>query len=101
VPAPGVCAPWTGFTKTASSVILLTSGTGCMSSTGKVLTVSVSSADPSYLGAGQLGSDYIQLCPTGSTGCALSHGSDQGTFGGSATEEVCTGTLLHLPATHG
>jgi hypothetical protein len=100
VPGPGVCVPWTGFTRTAGTVILFTSGTGCLSSTGEVLTVSVSSQDPAYLGAGRLGSDYIQLCPTGAKGCALSHGSDQGTFGGSAKEETCTGTLLHLPPTH-
>jgi hypothetical protein len=100
VPTAGVCTPWSGFTKTASTVVLITSGTGCMSSSGKVLTVSVSSQDPSFLGATKLGPDYIQLCPTGATGCALGSGSDQGTFSGSAKEEVCTGTLLHLPATH-
>jgi hypothetical protein len=100
LPAAGVCTPWMGFTKTASSVILVTSGTGCLSSTGSVLTVSVSSQDPSYLGAGQLGSDYIQLCPTGSKGCALGSGTDQGTFSGSAKEEACSSTLLHLPPTH-
>jgi len=46
VPAEGNCTPWSGFTKTASTVILTTTGTGCLSSDGKALTVSVSSADP-------------------------------------------------------
>ena len=63
LPDAGKCKPWSGFTKTASTVILTTTGTGCLSSDGKALTVSVSSADPAFLGAGQLGSDYIQLCP--------------------------------------
>lgn len=61
VPAEGNCTPWSGFTKTASSVILTTTGTGCLSSDGKALTVSVSNADPSFFGAGQLRADYIRL----------------------------------------
>lgn len=59
VPAAGACTQWSGFTKTASSVILMTHGNGCLSSDGKILTVSVSSADPSFLGSGQISSDYI------------------------------------------
>jgi hypothetical protein len=51
VPAAGNCKPWSGFTKTASTVVLTTTGTGCHSSDGKVLTVSVSSADPDFFGA--------------------------------------------------
>src|ERR1700689_511791 len=99
VPTEGNCTSWSGFTKTASSVILTTSGTGCLSSNGKVLTVSVSSADPGYLGGGQLGSDYITLCPKGVRGCPLS-GEDVGAFGGTAEPETCTTSLLELPATH-
>ncbi len=99
VPAVGNCIPWSGFTKTASTVILTTTGTGCLSSNGKVLTVSVYSTDPAFLGAGQLGSDQITLCPVGVTGCPVS-GSDQGQFGGTAAPETCTGKLLNLPATH-
>ncbi len=99
VPAAGTCVPWSGFTKTASTVILMTSGTGCLSTNGKVLTVSVSSADPSFLGAGQLGSDYITLCPAGVTGCPIS-GADQGAFAGTAEPETCTTKLLTLPPTH-
>jgi len=99
VPAEGNCTSWSGFTKTASSVVLITSGTGCLSSNGKVLTVSVFSADPGYLGGGQIGSDFIQLCPAGVTGCPIS-GSDQGAFGGTAKPETCTSSLENLPATH-
>ena len=100
VPADGTCTPWSGFTKTASSVILTTSGTGCLSSDGKVLTVSVSSADPSFFGAGQIQSDYIQLCPAGVKSCPIGGGRDSGEFGGPAAPVTCSSSLLHLPATH-
>src|ERR1700689_4428791 len=65
MPSVSSCTPWTGYTKTASSVVLMTNGTACLSSDATVLTVSVSSADPSYFGAGKIVSDYIQLCPKG------------------------------------
>jgi hypothetical protein len=97
VPADGNCVPWSGFTKTATSVILTTTGTGCLSTNGKVLTISVISTDPSFL---TLGSDYITLCPAGVTGCPLGEGTDQGAFAGTAEPETCTTKLLNLPATH-
>ena len=100
VPAAGTCTPWAGFTKTASTVVLSTTGAGCLSSNGKVLTVSVSSADPSYLGSGQIASGYIQLCPAGVKSCPLSSGTDSGGFGGTAVPVTCTSSLLELPATH-
>ena len=75
-------------------------GTGCLSSNGKVLTVSIFSTDPSSLGAGQIGADYIQLCPAGVTGCPLGEGTDQGEFSGVAEPETCTPKLLTLPALH-
>jgi hypothetical protein len=98
VPSDGNCIPWTGFTKTASTVVLTTFGTGCLSSNGLTLTVSVSSADPDYLGGGNLGSDYIQLTRK-STSASFS-GEDVGAFGGSAKPTTCTSSLLSLPATH-
>ena len=99
VPAEGVCVPWSGFTKTASTVVLTTSGTGCLSSDGKVLTVSVSSADPSFLGAGNIGSDYIRLSRSGSKG-SFTSGTDNGEFGGSAEPVTCTSSLENLPSSH-
>ena len=99
VPAEGTCTPWTGFTKTASTVVLITSGTGCLSSDGKALTISVSSADPSYLGEGQIGSDYIQLSRKSSSG-SFTSGEDTGAFGGSAEPVTCSTSLLTLPSTH-
>jgi|ERR1700722_6868854 len=99
VPAQNACTTWSGFTKTASSVILSTSGGACLSSTGKTLTVSVSSADPDFFGADSMHSDYIQLTRSSSTG-SFTGGSDQGEFAGSADQVTCTSSLLTLPDSH-
>jgi hypothetical protein len=98
LPDDGKCKPWSGFTKTASTVILTTSGAACLSSTGKTLTVSVSSADPDFLGTNPA-SDYIQLTRTSSTG-SFTGGTDQGQFAGSADQVTCTSSLLSLPDIH-
>jgi hypothetical protein len=50
VPAKNKCAAWSGWTKTASTVILNTSGAACLSTSGKTLTVSVFSVDPAFFG---------------------------------------------------
>jgi hypothetical protein len=97
VPAQNKCTPWSGFTKTASTVILNTSGAACLSSTGKTLTVSVSSLDPAF--STSPASDYIQLTRASSTG-SFSGGTDQGQFGGSADQVTCTSGLLSLPDSH-
>jgi hypothetical protein len=99
VPAEGACAPWSGFTKTATSVILTTYGTGCLSSDGKALTVSVSSSDPDYLGVGSAELDYIRLSRQESKG-SFTSGNDQGEFGGPAEAVTCTSALEHLPSSH-
>jgi hypothetical protein len=100
LPTAGNCKPWSGFTKTASTVIATSTGTGCLSSDGKVLTVTVFSTDPAYFGAGQFGSDQIMLCPAGATGCPIGGGADSGSFGGTAQPQACTTKLLNLPARH-
>jgi hypothetical protein len=98
VPAENKCTAWSGFTKTASTVILLTNGAACLSTTGKTLTVSVSSVDPDFLGTTPA-SDYIQLTRTSSSG-VFTGGSDQGEFSGSADQITCTSSLLSLPDVH-
>ncbi len=98
VPSDGKCTPWSGFTKTADTVILTTTGTGCLSSDGKALTVSVSNADPEFIGANALVSDYIVL-RRGNSKEKFS-GEDQGYFGGAAEPESCSSSLLSLPSTH-
>src|ERR1700760_3540137 len=41
LPDANKCTPWTGYTKTATTVILTTDGTACLSSDSKAITVSV------------------------------------------------------------
>jgi hypothetical protein len=100
VPAGGGCTPWSGFTKTASTVILTTSGAACVSSDGLKLTLSLSSADPDFLGAGSQASDYIQVTRASVTAPFTNGGTDQGEFSGSAEQVSCTSSLLSLPSTH-
>ena len=97
VPAKNGCTSWSGFTKTASTVILNTSGAACLSTTGKTLTVSVFSADPQFFANPQ--ADYIQLTRASATG-TFTGGSDQGQFSGSANQIPCTSSLLTLPDSH-
>jgi hypothetical protein len=98
LPDPSKCTPWTGYTKTASTVILTTSGTSCVSSDNKAMTVSVSSADPWFLGSGQIASDYIQF--TRSDATQPFTGYDYGYFSGSAAPLSCSSDLLTLPSSH-
>ena len=99
LPTANKCTPWAGFTKTATTVIAIATGTGCLSSNSKVLTLSIFNTDPAFFGAGSSVSDQITLCPEGVITCPIS-GQDQGNFGGSAAEETCTAALLKLPQTH-
>ena len=99
LPTEGKCNPWSGYTKTGATVILTTSGTSCLSSDSKALTVSLSSADPDYFGGGgALGVDYIQLSREAATEPFT--GQDSGYFAGSAEPVSCTSDLLTLPSYH-
>ena len=98
MPDASKCTPWTGYTKTATTVILITSGTACLSSDSTVLTVSVSSAGPNFLGVGVQKADYIKLSRTTATNPFS--GQDLGYFAGSAAPTSCTSDLLTLPASH-
>jgi hypothetical protein len=97
-PEASKCNPWTGYTKTSASVIFTTSGTACLSSDSLALTVSVSSADPDFLGVGAVANDYIKLARTSATDPFS--GSDIGYLMGSAEQTSCTNDLLSLPAIH-
>jgi hypothetical protein len=98
LPAASKCSPWTGYTKTASTVILMTSGTSCLSSDNTALTVSVTSADPSFFGAGTIVGDYIQMSRPDAT--EPFSGYDYGQFAGTAAPVSCTSELLTLPSAH-
>ena len=105
LPAKNQCAAWSGFTKTASTVILISNGTGCLSNSGRVLNLSIFSTDPQFFGVGpaQYAWDSIEMCPTGVTGCPLTgqDTSSTNTLGGGIAEEVtCTASLLRLPEMH-
>lgn len=101
MPTAGICKPWSGFTKTATSVIANSTGTACLSGDGKVLTVTVFSTNPSWFGPGGFGSDHIQMCLAGVANCPIGGGTDQGSFGpGPAAPQTCTTNLLRLPAIH-
>jgi len=101
LPAAGVCAPWAGFTKTASSVIAISTGTACRSSDGKALELTISSTDPSFLVSGVIGSDHIRFCPGGAANCPFGGGFGTGTFSnGGAEAQTCTSALVKLPAIH-
>jgi hypothetical protein len=98
LPEASKCTSWSGYTKTASTVILTTSGAACLSSDSTALTVSVSSADPDFVGAGNFVVDYIKMSRTSATDPFA--GQDAGYFTGSAEPTSCTSDLLTLPAYH-
>jgi hypothetical protein len=101
LPAAGICLPWSGLTKTASSVVAIATGTGCRSTDGKVLELTISSTDPAFLGSGVSGSDHIKFCPAGAATCPFGGGTGTGTFSsGSAVRQACTTSLVKLPAIH-
>jgi hypothetical protein len=99
VPSENGCKPWSGFTKTAGTVVLITTGTACLDTDGKVLTVALSSADPAFVGATNVALDYITLKRSKSSGTFTS-GNDNGYFNGSADQITCTSSLESLPASH-
>ncbi|MGC2402055.1 MAG: hypothetical protein WA510_19820 [Acidobacteriaceae bacterium] len=97
LPTEGKCNPWSGYTKTADTVVVTTSGTSCLSSDSVALTVSVTSQSPDWFGPKELGIDYIQLTRANSTEPFT--GWDTGYFAGTAAPVTCTSSLLTLPST--
>jgi hypothetical protein len=98
LPEANKCVSWNGYTKTSATVIFTTGGTACLSGDSTALTVSVSSADPDFLGVGAVANDYIKLSRTSVTDPFS--GSDIGYLMGAAEETKCTSDLLSLPAYH-
>ena len=98
LPTASKCSSWTGYTKTASTVVAMTGGTACLSSDNSALTVSVTSADPSFFGSGTIVGDYIQMSRPDITEPFT--GYDYGYFAGTAAPVSCTSDLLTLPSSH-
>ena len=102
LPTAGLCKPWSGFAKTASSVVAISTGTACRSGDGKVLELTIFSSDPEYMGAGVFSQDHIRLCPAGAATCPFGGGTSFSSFfgGGAAASQTCTTKLLTFPALH-
>jgi hypothetical protein len=98
-PAKGACAAFSGFAKTATTIILQTTGSGCLSTDGKVFTLNLSSANPNWVGTGTFQADYIRLC-TKATDCPVGNSFDFAFNGGIAATVTCTTAMLQLPSTH-
>ena len=100
LPVAGTCVRWSGWAKTASTVVLTTDGTACESSDGKVLTFALSSSNPNWLGSGQFQQDYIRMCAAGVSSCPIGSGRDVGNYGGPAKAVSCPSNVSTLPAVH-
>ena len=101
LPTAGNCKAWAGYVKTATSVIANSTGGACLSNDGKVLTLTIISTNPSFLGPGQTTTDHIRLCPAGAAACPIGAGqSIGGFFAGPAAKQNCTTALLSFPAIH-
>lgn len=101
LPVGGKCKPWSGIMKTASTVVGTSTGAACLSNDQKLLTVTVTTTAPGFLGAGTLATDHIELCPFAATlGCPIGTGLDRGTFGGPAAQITCTAALVTIPSVH-
>ena len=87
-----------GLHQDRATVILTTGSTSCLSSDSKALTVSLSSADPDYFGAGAARSGLHPVVPGSCNRTVYRPGS--GYFTGSAEPVSCTSDLLTLPAYH-
>lgn len=101
MPFGGRCKPWSGIMRTASTVVGTSTGAACLSDDNKLLTVTVTTTAPAFLGVGTLATDHIELCPAAATlGCPIGTGLDRGTFGGPAAQIACTAGLVTIPSLH-
>jgi hypothetical protein len=101
IPGPSKCSSWSGYAKTASTVVFFSSGTACLSSSGTIMTVSITSADPSN-SPGVTKGDFIRFCPDGVWSCPIGGGQDvappgTGVDSGAAAQQPCNDDLLYLP----
>ena len=113
VPKNGACSPWFGIVRTSITVVGTSHGSICRSNDGKLVTASLTSTLPEWLGLGRNGVsiDHIELCPflkrTGE--CPAKEGeSDRGDLGPQSGESTgspanripCTAEIVNIPSTH-
>ena len=91
-----------GIMKTATTVVGTSTGAACLSNDGKLLTITLQTTAPKFLGIGTTATDHIELCPAAATlGCPTHAGqADRGTFGGPAAQIACTAALVTIPSEH-
>src|SRR5215207_2078925 len=98
-PANGRCNSWAGIMRTTTTVVGTSTGAACMSNDGKLLTLTLQTTAPEFLGIGTTATDHIELCPAAATlGCPAHAGqSDRGTFGGPAAQVTCSAAVGTIP----
>jgi hypothetical protein len=101
-PSSGTCKPWSGIMRTASTVVGTSTGAACLSNDGKLLTVTLQTTAPEWLGIGVTATDHIELCPLAATlGCPAHAGQfDRGTNNGPAANIACTAAVSTIPSSH-
>ncbi len=104
-PEQSKCSTFQGYTKSNATVVFQTNGNLCLSDDGQVVTVLITSADPSFSGFTNgsdlpVKHDYLRFCANGSGTCIFGGGVDFGTLGTTAEHQDCTDILLDLPAYH-
>lgn len=101
IPFAGRCKPWSGIVRTATTVVGTSTGAACLSNDQKLLTITLQTTAPEFLGIGQTATDHIELCPAAATlGCPIGTGLDRGTFGGPAAQVACTAAVVTIPSNH-
>lgn len=98
MPFAGRCKPWSGIMKTATTVMGTSTGAACLSTDGRVLTITGQTTGP-FFGAAQTATDHIELCPVANN-CPIGTGRNIGTFGGPAAQISCTTALVTIPSLH-
>lgn len=98
-PFGGRCKPWSGIVRTATTVVGTSTGAACLSNDGRLLTITVQTTAPEFLGSTVHAADHIELCPVANN-CPIGSGIDRGTFGGPAAQIACTPALVTIPSVH-
>jgi len=99
-PTAGTCKPWAGVVKAGTTVVLTSSGAGCLSDDGVLLTITLQSMNHDFLGPGVSATDQIELCPKGPSGCPVAQADSGSFFTGTAAIVTCSAALSSIPSKH-